>query len=59
MEPNKCCNQTPSVIAVTDYMSDDVLGYYVACGHCGHQSRLTLTKDDAIAIWNEEEENQL
>lgn len=57
MEPNKCCNQTPSVIVVTDYMSDNILGYYVACDDCGHQSRLTLTKDDAIAVWNEEEEN--
>ena len=58
MKPNKCkCNQTPYVLGVTDYMSDDILGYYVVCENCGQISRMAPTKDEAIEIWNEEREN--
>lgn len=56
MTPNKCkCNWFPSVARIMDPMWGHTLGYYVLCEQCGHQGRMAITEEDAIAVWNEEE----
>lgn len=58
MTPNKCkCGNHPHVAHITYYMWGHTLGYYVACD-CGNQSMIKPTEEEAIAAWNEEEENE-
>lgn len=59
MMPNKCkCNWLPSMVRITDIIWGHTLGYYVYCESCGHQGKMAITKETAIAAWNEEEENK-
>lgn len=58
MMPNKCkCGNDAYVSHIYEYASRKSIGYYVYCENCERKGLVKATMEEAIATWNEEEEN--